>query len=236
MAACRPCPKSPSTGKLLEHIQANVFPDLKGAIQAMTMDPNASTGLGQSGEARALQSTKSFFSSYLLSGRAGFFIWLCLFLGWVAFLAFQVATNRPDSKQIQDGPASLPRRAQLNFATGVWLISIQENHAPTKIECLAGFPPPHPIEQLEIDQLSTALKKANLEIHDANNTRQWIVPVVSFPSQPNGFVNEAAKIGSLWRVAPIPADPSNPNGEDGRIFPATPFNRDLVKSWWKKTN
>ena len=202
----------------------------------MTMDPNASTGLGQSGEARALRSTKSFFSSYLLSTRAGFSIWLCLFLVWVAFLAFQVATNRPDSKQIQGGPASLPRRAQLNFATGVWLISIQEDQAPSKIESLVGFPPPLPIQQLEIEQLSTALKIANSEIHGANDTGQWIVPVFSFPSQPNGFINEAAKTESHWRVATIPADPSNPNGEDGRIFPATPFNVDLVKSWWKKTN
>lgn len=171
----------------------------------------------------------------LPEGWGHFFLCMTLLVGWFLFLAFQVVYQRPESPQPQTGTAILPSRAQLSTADAVWLVEIQKDARPRVLEVVAGKPSPKPPNtQLEISFLNQAVTQAKNEAKLQDSGNLWLVPVTFekatlAPESPP----LDGKAGTL-KVSPLPADPSKPKGEAGRVYPPTPFNSELIRSWWKK--
>lgn len=169
--------------------------------------------------------------AFLVSGWKGFGLWLALFLSWLAYLGYQVISQRPEPAQVRGVPASLPSRGQLTLADAVWVVQIRPNRAFTVSEVIAGkAPSPGTENQLDIADLDSAGIEAQGESPQRGEGTLWLVPVLKIPKDSHPPENQK----EFWRVAPMPADPARPKGAQGKIYPFNEFNQRLIQSWWAK--
>lgn len=171
----------------------------------------------------------------LPEGWGHFSFFLALLVVWFFFLAFQVVYQRPEAPPTQGAAATLPSRAQLSTADAVWLVEFQKDSNPRVLEVVAGEPfPATPVNQLEIGFLNQAVTRAKNEADQLDPSNLWLVPVTFEKANPATASLPQEGNAGTWKVSPLPPDPSRPKGEAGRVYLATGFNADLMKSWWKK--
>ena len=178
---------------------------------------------------------KSGTSGLLVSGWSGVLIWLGLLCAWLTFMGWQVARWRPSAEQILIGKSTLPSRAQLAVAQGVWIVSASPMALPEITGSFLGAPVSESVDMAQLTEMFAEVTFQNSEnLHsgkkpasDNQITRKWLVPMVQGVT---GKQNQASR--TIWRVAAMPADPAHPRPGSGRIVPDTPFNRALLQGWW----